>query len=168
MVDSHPIPFNRRATRWLGIYLGSRLRFAEHVSRSAARARTAEKRLRSIVTRHGVPPITPRHLQGAIVSSTLMYGSEITWKGQRGMETVFRKNINRMARASLGVVQSTQIAFCRRRGGRCRPSPSQREGRAPLPRGWLRRPPLQRRPRVEYHRKKTSEGDGPDSKGRNS
>ena len=33
--------------------------------------------------RHGAPPITARHLQKAIVGSTLMYGSEITWRGQK-------------------------------------------------------------------------------------
>ena len=53
-----------------------------------------------MLTRHGVPPIATRHLQEAIVSSTLMYGSEVTWRVQGKMETTPQKSINRMARAS--------------------------------------------------------------------
>lgn len=116
MVESRPVPFNRGATRWLGIYLDSRLRFAEHASRSVRQARTAERRLQSIVTRHGVPPISARHLQEAIVGSTFMYGSEVTWRGQRGMESSFQRSINRMAR-SLGVLPSTPVAFLQAEGG---------------------------------------------------
>ena len=83
MVDSRPIPFNRQATRWLGIYyLVSRLRFAEHTMRGANRAKAAGRRLRSILSRHRVPPLSARHIREAIVSSTLMYGPEATWRGQ--------------------------------------------------------------------------------------
>lgn len=63
-----------------------------------------------MVPRHGVPPISARHLQEAIVSSTLIYGSEVTWRGQRGMETSVQKSINRMARATLGALPSTPVA----------------------------------------------------------
>lgn len=31
-VGSRQVPFNAKATRWLGIYLDSRLRFSEHVA----------------------------------------------------------------------------------------------------------------------------------------
>ena len=102
---------------WLGIYLDLRLSFGEHVTRSAGRARTAEKRLRSIVTRHEVPPIAARHLQEAIVGSTLMYGSEVTWGGQKGMERTFQRSINGMAGASLGVLPSTPDAFLQAEAG---------------------------------------------------
>ena len=36
-------------------------------------------------------PISARHLQEAIVGSTLMYGTEITWRGQRSMEEEKKK-----------------------------------------------------------------------------
>ena len=77
-VGSRQIPFNVRMTRWLGIYLDSRLSFSEHAARSTQRARIAEKRLSSMVARHGVPPLAARHLQEAMAGSTLIYGSEIT------------------------------------------------------------------------------------------
>ena len=76
----HHAPFNKQATRGLGIRLDPGLRFAEH-ARFTTRARAAERRLQSIVTRHGVLPISARHLQEAFVGSTLMYGAEATWRG---------------------------------------------------------------------------------------
>ena len=130
VVGSCQIPFNVRATRWLGIYLDSRLSFGERTARSTQRARIAERRLSSMVARHGVPPLAARHRQEAIVGSTLMYGSEITWKGQVGMRKAFQRSINRMSRASMGVLSSTPVAFL------------QREDRPPLRQGWTdgRRP----------------------------
>ena len=76
-VDSHPVPFNGKVTRWQGIYLDSPLRFTEHTARSSNLARTAERRLRSTASKHRVPPTSARHLQEAIVRSTLMYGAEV-------------------------------------------------------------------------------------------
>lgn len=73
------IPFNRKATRWLGIWLDSRLNFQENIRKSAERAKRAKGRLTSFVKRHGAPPLSARHLEGAIVGSTLMYGSEVAW-----------------------------------------------------------------------------------------
>ena len=116
-VGNYRVPFNIKATRWLGTYLDSRLSFSEHAKISARRARTAEGRLRSIVTRHGVPPLSARHLQEAIVGSTMMYGAEVTWRGQVGMSSAFQKGINRMTRATLGVLPSTPVAFLQAEGG---------------------------------------------------
>lgn len=42
-------------------------------------------------------------------------GSEVTWRGQRGIERAFQKNINRVARA-LEVLPSTPVAFHRAEG----------------------------------------------------
>ena len=71
----------------------------------------------SMVARHGVPPLSARHLQEAIVGSTMMFGAEITWKGQRSMSKAFQVGINRMTRATLGVLPSTPAAFLQAEGG---------------------------------------------------
>ena len=76
-----PDPYNRKVTRWLGIWIDSRLSFRENVTASVKRARRAERRLSSSMRRNGVPPLSARHLQ-AIVGSILMYESEVTWRGQ--------------------------------------------------------------------------------------
>ena len=80
------IPFNRKANRWLGVWTDARLGFRERSERAAERGRRAEGRLRSIATKHEVPPIAARRLQEATDSSTLLYGAEVTWKRQRGHE----------------------------------------------------------------------------------
>ena len=116
-VGDHRVPFNVKATRWLGVYLDSRLCFAEHARVSARRARTAERRLSSMVARHGVPPLSARHLQEAIVGATMMYGAEVTWRGQKSMSRTFQVGINRIARATLGVLPSTPVAFLQAKGG---------------------------------------------------
>ena len=70
-----------------------------------------------MVARHGVPPLSARHLQEAIVGSTMMYGAEVTWRGQKSMGRTFQKGINRMTRATLGVLPSTPVAFLQAEGG---------------------------------------------------
>ena len=116
-VGSHRIGFNRDATRWLGVWIDSRLSFRENTSRFTARARKAEIRLASFVRRNGVPPLSARHLQEAIVGSTFMYGTEVTWRGQRFMTDKIQKTINRMTSASLGVLRSTPVSFLQSVGG---------------------------------------------------
>ena len=116
-VGGRRVSYNRGATRWLGIWIDSRLNFKENTERATARARKAESRLSSFMRRNGVPPLSARHLQEAIVGSTLMYGSEVTWRGQRFMTDSIQKAINRMTRASLGVLKSTPVAFLQSMGG---------------------------------------------------
>ena len=61
--------------------------------------------------------LAARHLQEAIVGSTLMYGSEIAWRGQASMSRAFQRSINRMSRSSLGVLSSTPVTFLQAEGG---------------------------------------------------
>ena len=116
-VGNHQIGYNRGATRWLGVWIDSRLSFRENTHRSTARARKAEAWLTSFMRRNGVPPLSARHLQEAIVGSTAMYGVEVTWRGQRFMTDEIQKTINRMTRASLGVLGSTPVSFLQSMGG---------------------------------------------------
>ena len=46
-----------------------------------------------------------------------MYGAEVTWRGQGFMRDSVQKAINRMSRASLGVLRSTPISFLETMGG---------------------------------------------------
>ena len=63
------------------------------------------------------PPDLGTTFTEAIISSTLMYGTKITWGDQRNMETSFQKSINRMARSALEVLPSTPVAFLQAEGG---------------------------------------------------
>ena len=55
----------------------------------------------------GVPPAAAGGLQSAIVQGTLLYASELTWNGGKGMEGEYRRTVNLMERAALGVFPST-------------------------------------------------------------
>lgn len=46
-----------------------------------------------------------------------MYGSEVTWRGQRSVSETVQRSVNRMARASLGVFGSTPVSFLQSFGG---------------------------------------------------
>ena len=109
-VQGRQVPFNRKATRWLGIWVDSRLSWKEHIRIYEGKARRAERRISSLIRRNGVPQISVRHLQEAI-GATAMYASEVTYRGQPAMERSIQKVINRMARSKLGVMQSTPIPF---------------------------------------------------------
>ena len=117
LVDDCRVGYNRGATRWLGIWIDSRLSFRENTEKATARARKAETRLSSFMRRNGVPPLSARHLQEAIVGSTLMYGSEVTWRGQKFMTDSIQRAINRMTRSSLGTLGSTPVHFLQTMGG---------------------------------------------------
>ena len=107
MGASHRVCFNPESTRWLGIWLDASLKLAENRRRRIGKTRQAEARLRRIVSQFGVPPAAARNLQAAIVQGTMLYASELTWNGKKGVEEEYQLAINRMSRASLGAFPST-------------------------------------------------------------
>ena len=99
--------FAGEATRCLGIWLDASLNLEENRRRRIGKTRQKEARLRQIVNQYGLPPASARNLQAAIVQGTMLYASELTWNGQDKVEGPYQLAINRMARATLGVHQST-------------------------------------------------------------
>jgi len=69
----------------------------------------AERRLRSLVGKFGTPLATARTLQTAIIQSTILYGAELTWDGKKTHAQQYQLAINRMARSTLGALQSTPL-----------------------------------------------------------
>ena len=57
-LQDRTVPYNRKATRWLGVWLDSRLSWKEHNRVYEVKARKVEKRVASLVRRNGVPPIS--------------------------------------------------------------------------------------------------------------
>ena len=99
--------FAGEATRWLGIWLDASLNLEENRRRRIGKTRQAEAKLRRIFNQYGVPPASARNLQAAMVQGTMLYASELIWNGQGKVEGPYQLAINRMARATLGVHQST-------------------------------------------------------------
>ena len=99
--------FAGEVARWLGIWLDASLSLEEDHRRRIGKTRQAEARPRRIVNQYGVPPASARNLQAAIVQGTMLYASELTWNSQDRAEKPYQLATNRMARATLGVHQST-------------------------------------------------------------
>ena len=54
--------------------------------RRIGKARQAEARLGRIASQYGAPPGSARTLPMPLVQGTMLYGAELTWNGQRGVE----------------------------------------------------------------------------------
>jgi ribonuclease HI len=106
-VGQQVVHFKPEATRWLGIWLDSALTLQENRRIRMGKTRQAEAKIRRIVSQYGVPPASARNLLMSLVQGTMLYASELTWKGQKGVEGEYQRAINRMARSTLGSFRST-------------------------------------------------------------
>ena len=94
-IQGQTIPFNREATRWLGIWLDAGLDLKEHYKIRLQKAQQAENRLRSISSTYGLAAGLVRRVQIAVVQSVALYGAELWWKGQKQAENDLQKLINK-------------------------------------------------------------------------
>lgn len=63
------IKFNKDATRWLGIWLDSKLKFTAHVNEKLQITRTAEIQIKGLTRTYGLAPALIRRTQIAVVQS---------------------------------------------------------------------------------------------------
>ena len=110
-VGEHTYRYSPEETRWLGIILDSALTLRKNRRHIIEKARQAEARLRQIINQYGVPPGSARTLSMSLVQGTMLYGAELTWNGQRGVEGEYQRAINRMARSTLGAFRSTLVGI---------------------------------------------------------
>ena len=82
-VGNEKIPFNKEATRWLGVWLDSKLKFTSHINERRGRARTAEVQIKRLTRTYCLVPGLVRRIQLSVVQSTAVYGAELWWKGQK-------------------------------------------------------------------------------------
>jgi len=108
-VRGRDITFAKEATRWLGVWLDPALKMNVNRRKCINRAKAAAARLQGLVGRNGIPPSSARNLQLAIIQSTMMYVSELTWTGKGPMENEYQLAINQMARQTLGCLPSTPL-----------------------------------------------------------
>lgn len=78
--------FIKEATRWLGVWLDSQLKFTSHINERVRRARTAEIQIKGLTRTHGLVHGLVRQIQLAVVQSAALYGAEFSWKGQKNYE----------------------------------------------------------------------------------
>jgi len=108
-VGGRDITFAKEATRWLGVWLDPQLRLTTNRRKCIQRAKAASARLKGLVGQNGIPPSSARNLQTAIIQSTMIYASELTWTGKGPMEREYQLAINQMARNTLGCLPSIPL-----------------------------------------------------------
>jgi hypothetical protein len=99
------IPWNSAATRWPGIHLDHSLTFAMYRLKVVSKSKSAEGHLHSLINKFGIPPVSARNVQVAVVQSTLLYGAELWWDGDSKLTRQFQLAINRLMRGTLGCVR---------------------------------------------------------------
>ena len=108
-VGSKKISFNKKATRWLGIWLDSQLKFSSHIHERIKKARIAEIQVKGLTQTYGLVPALVRRIQLSVIQSTALYGSELWWKGQKNHEHTIQQLFNRQARAITEMYRSTPL-----------------------------------------------------------
>jgi len=113
-VGTNNVPFNKEATRWLGIWLDAQLSLKEHHATRMKEGRKAVTRLRRLTGQMGLTPANCRKVMTACVQSATMFGAELWWKGDyttgtQGRAEEIQRLINQEARATMGCFRTTNL-----------------------------------------------------------
>src|SRR5215210_6804692 len=81
-IGAHRVPYNKAATRWLGIWLDSALTLQQHRLVRLKKGKQALARLRHLMTTVGLVPANCRRVQMVVVLASTFYGSELWWDGR--------------------------------------------------------------------------------------
>ena len=132
-VGDNEIPFNKEATRWLGVWLDSQLTLKEHHATRLKNRRNALTRLRRLAGQLGLSPANCRKVMTASIQSVAMFGAELWWKGEGVRGTVGRTDdlqllVNQQARATTGAFRTTNLGALPTESG-LRPVTNQLENR---------------------------------------
>jgi len=127
------IPFNKEATRWLGIWLDGHLTLRDHQRAMQKKGRNAQARLRRLMGQMGLTSGNCRKVVTACVQSVAMYGSELWWRGEgkQGMASgagELQKLVNLEGRGVTGCFRTTNQGALASEAG-LRPAVAQLENR---------------------------------------
>ena len=86
-VGDQQVFFAKEATRWLGVWIDSAITFVDNRRRCISQARQAGARVRRLANKHGIPLTSARNLQTSIIQGTMLYAAELTWRGEKKMES---------------------------------------------------------------------------------
>jgi len=78
-VGNHEVSYNKEATRWLGVWLDDMLTLNDHTKKTLAKARRAQNRVRSLMTKKGLSSEGCKRIQVAAVQAVALYGAELWW-----------------------------------------------------------------------------------------
>jgi len=91
-VSANTVPFNNKATRWLGVWLDSQLTLKDHHVIRLKNRKNAMARVRRLAGQMGLSPVNCRKAMMACIQSVAMFGSELWWKGDQTRGTIGQAN----------------------------------------------------------------------------
>jgi len=113
-VGDNEIPFNKQATRWLGVWIDSKMTLKEHHSARVKSARKAMGRIRRLTGQAGLCSGACRKALVACVQATALYRAELWWDDREGAGVKNRRDEiqkleNRLGRAVTGNFRTTNL-----------------------------------------------------------
>jgi len=132
-VGDSEVPFNKEATRWLGVWLKSQLTLKEHHATRLKSGRNAMTRLRMLTGKMGLSPANCRRIMMACIQSVAMFGAELWWKGgnvrgMTGRAEELQRLVNQQSWATTGAFRTTNLGALSMESG-LRPAANQLENR---------------------------------------
>jgi len=97
-VGSQEVLYNKEATRWLGVWLDDMLTLNDHTTKTLAKARRAQNRVRSLMVKKGLSLEGCRRIQVVAVQAVALYGSELWWPGQANRAQELQRFLNEQGR----------------------------------------------------------------------
>jgi len=133
IVGDAEVPFNKEATRWLGVWLNSQLTLKEHHATRIKSGRNAMTRLQRLTGRMGLSPANCRRVMTACVQSVAMFRAKLWWKGGNACSTTgwaeeLQLLVNQQAWAVTGAFRRTNQGALSMESG-LRPAANQLENR---------------------------------------
>jgi len=106
-IGNHEVPYNKEATRWLGVWLDDMLTLNDHTKKTLVKARRAQNRVRSLMTKKGLSLEGCKRIQVAAVQAVALYGSELWWHGQKNRAQQVQTLLNEQGRRVTGCFRTT-------------------------------------------------------------
>jgi len=106
-VGNYEVRYNKKAMRWLGVWLDDMLTLNDHTKRTLAKARRAQNRVRFLMTKKGLSSEGCKRIQVAVVQAVALYGSELWWRGQENRAQEVQKLLNEQGRRVTGYFRTT-------------------------------------------------------------
>jgi len=83
-VGEHDVPFNQHATRWLGVWIDSKMTLKEHHSARVKKAQREMHCIRRLTGQMGLCPDACKWALVACVQASALYGAELWWDDRKG------------------------------------------------------------------------------------
>jgi len=84
-IGEHEVPVNQHATRWLGVWIDSKMTLKEHHSARMKKARRAMQCIRRLTGQMGLCPDACKRALVACVQVPALYGAELWWDDRKGV-----------------------------------------------------------------------------------